>query len=529
VLDCVLSGGRILNGSGEPEFSTDVAIHGDRIARIGSCADLDARARIDCANLVIAPGFIDMHGHSDELLFVNPTAESKVRQGVTTEIGGNCGSSPGPLSDQEYADRRARLHERYGFDLGWRDLDGFFSALERSGTALNFCCLVGLGNTRDAVGGVDARPLTREALARECRLVAEACEQGAIGVSSGLIYPPGRFADANELTSLARAAATAGSPLYATHLRSEGDDLLDALDEALEIGRHAGVGVQLSHHKASGKKNWGKVQFSLERVERARAGGLDVALDQYPYKASSTGLDAILPSDVNVGSRAEVVARLDDPVYAALTAARLELEWGGRWNEVYVSTVSSTRNKPAEGKSMEEIAREAGRTPAAAAVRLLAEERLDVSAIFFTMCEADVQTVLSHDRTCIGSDASARSSSGPTSAGKPHPRAYGTFPRIFKRYVRDLRLLTLAEAVRRATWLPASRLGLRRRGRIAEDWYADLVAFDPARIADTSTYADPHRYPIGVRHVFVNGIPVVRDERTTGNLPGKALRRGRDL
>ena len=264
-------------------------------------------------------------------------------------------------------------------------------------------------------------------------------------------------------------------------------------------------------------------------VERARASGLDVVLDQYPYKASCTGLDVILPADVNVGGPEAVAARLRDPRYAALVAVRVELEYGGRWHEVLVSSVASQKNRHCEGMTIADIGRATGRSPVIAALRLLVEEQLDVAAIYFTMCEEDVQTVLSYGHTCIGSDASARAIAGVTASGKPHPRAYGTFPRIFKRYVRDERLLSLEEAVRRASALPARRLGLRDRGLIADSHFADLVVFDQRSIADTATYTDPHHYPTGINHVFVNGAAVVRDGQTTGARPGKVLRKGRDL
>jgi len=529
VLDFILTGGLIVDGTGKPGFVTDVAIAGDVIARVGDCSELAARERVGCAGAVVAPGFIDMHGHSDEVLLVNPLASSKLRQGITTEVGGNCGTSPAPLSHREQVDRALRLQTRHGLELSWTDFDGFFAALERAGCALNFCCLVGLGNTRDAVDGISPRPLDAGALERECSLVREACAQGAIGVSSGLMYPPGCFADAEELTALARAAGDAGGAFYATHLRSEGDQLEAAVEEALAVGRRAEASVQFSHHKAAGQKNWGKVHRTLALIDKAKSRGMDVGLDQYPYKASSTGLDAILPEDVKAGTRDDVIARLADARYAAALAARLEFEWGGRWNDIVISTVSTSRNRNVEGRSIAQIAAARGRPPAATVLRMLVEERLDVSAIYFTMCESDVRAVLSYGSTCIGSDAAARATSGPTSAGRPHPRAFGTFPRVFRRYVRETALLTLEEAVRRSTWLPATRLRLRRRGKVAEGWYGDIAVFDPQRIGDTATYVEPLCYPVGVRHVFVNGRPAVRDEATTGEMPGRVLRRGRDL
>lgn len=529
MLDVILRGGLIVDGTGTPAYRTDVAFKDGVIARIGDCAAADAAEHIECTGLAIAPGFIDMHGHSDEILLVDPLADAKIRQGVTTEVGGNCGASPGPLSQDEFNSRRRRYKDAYGFELETSTIGTFLDALESAEPVMNFCTLVGCGETRAAVGGIDDMPLDKATLQRQCDLVRAACEQGAIGISSGLIYPPGRFADIAELTALASAARDAGSPLYASHIRSEGQHLIEAVEEALAIGARAGVGVQLSHHKASGKANWGKVHDSLALVDRSRASGNDVVLDQYPYKASSTGLDVILPKDVNVGAADTVAERLADKRYAAVVAARVELEYGDRWDDVLIASVGSEKNRRFEGMTVAQIAHSEGRTPVAAALDLLAQERLQVAAIYFTMCEDDVRTVLSYAQTSIGSDASVRSVGGITAQGKPHPRAFGTFPRIFKRYVRDTKLLSLEEAVRRATRLPADRLGLRRRGELREGWYADVVVFDPQRIADMSTYEDPYQYPEGMPHVFVNGVSVVRDGRSTGDKGGRVLRRGRDL
>jgi N-acyl-D-amino-acid deacylase len=529
MLDLVFEGASICDGTGSPLFVTDLAIKDDRIARIADCSELESIARLDCRGLIVAPGFIDMHGHSDETLLVLPSADSKIRQGITTEVGGNCGTSPAPLAGMGLRERQDDLRRHYNLEPAWTDFHGFFSELERAQPSLNFCCLAGLGTIRSALDAIAPEPLESEGRTRAQRLVREACEQGAIGVSSGLIYSPGNAADTEELIALASAATAGGSPLYATHLRSEGDMLLEAVDEALEVGRHAQCAVQLSHHKASRRRNWGKVHDSLARAEQARTLGLDVVLDQYPYTASSTSLEVILPNDVRVGSRDEVASRLADRRYAALVAARVELDYGGRWHEVFVSAVSSLKNRKYEGMSIAEVASAMGCTPVAAALRLLTDEKLDVAAIYFTMCEDDVKTVLSYQYTAIGTDASVRANTGPTSSGKPHPRAFGTFPRIFKRYVRERPVLSLPEAVRRATSLAAQRLGLRQRGLLATEYFADLVVFDPKRIADTATYVDPHRYPDGIAHVMVNGKLVVRDGTVTGIRTGRVLRRGRDL
>jgi len=529
MLDVVLNGGLIVDGTGSSPFVTDVAFAGDRIVRIGDCSEHEAVMRLDCAGHAVTPGFIDMHSHSDEILLVLPTADSKIRQGITTEVGGNCGFSPAPLLGVAFDEKRDDMRRHYDVEPTWTDFDGFFRALEQSPPALNFCCLAGLGTIRSAIGELGAAPLDPDATARAEQLVREACEQGAIGISSGLIYPPGKSADTAELVALASAARRAGSPLYASHIRSEGDGLIEAVDEAIEVGRTSNCAVQLSHHKASGRRNWGKVHDTLAHVELARDRGLDVVLDQYPYKASSTGLDVMLPGDVNVGTREEVAARLSDPQYAALVAARIELEYAGRWHEVLIAAVGSAKNRPFEGQTLADVATETGRTPVAAALSLLVEEKLDVAAIYFTMSEDDIRTVLSYRNTSIGTDASARATSGVTATGKPHPRSFGTFPRIFKRYVRDVGLLTLQEAVRRATSLPAARLGLRGRGVLQEGNSADAVIFNPEQIADTATYSQPYCYPEGIVHVFVNGTAVVRDRALTGLRPGRILRRGRDL
>jgi N-acyl-D-aspartate/D-glutamate deacylase len=529
MLDVVLEHATIVDGTGAPGFRTDLALRGDRIVHIGDCAGLDAAERVDCRALVVAPGFIDMHGHSDEGLLALPTADSKILQGVTLEVGGNCGASPGPFSASTLSERREDLQSRYALDATWEDFGGFLDALDASPSAMNFCCLVGLGETRKAAGALTPGPLAKELLERQRALVRDACERGAIGVSSGLIYQPGSFAELDELASLAAAARDAGSPLYASHIRSEGDTLVEAVEEALTIGRRTGVAVQLSHHKASGRRNWGKVHDTLSRVERARMAGVDVVLDQYPYKASSTGLDVILPVDVNVGTRSEIAQRLADPAYFALTAGRIDLEYGGRWEEVLIAAVGSERNRDLEGLTVAAIAARTGAAPAAAALSLLRDESLDVAAIYFTMCEDDLRAVLQYANTCIGSDASVRAVHGITAHGKPHPRAFGTFPRVLKRYVRETRLLSLEEAVRRATGLAADRLGLRERGRIVDGYFADLVIFDPDTVSDESTYEDPFRYPAGIHSVYVNGTAVVRGGTITGSRTGRLLRRGRDL
>jgi N-acyl-D-amino-acid deacylase len=501
LISTVLENAEIVDGMGRSPYTTDVGIVADRIALIGDLRERDALVRIDCTGKTLAPGFIDTHSHSDELWLELPRCDGKIAQGVTTEIGGNCGSSFDP-----------------------RRIDEFLRDVERNGVALNVATLVGLGTTRRLISGDSERRLELDELQAQARIVRDACEQGAIGVSSGLIYPPSMYADTAELAALAAAARDARAPRYASHLRSEGDDLIAAVEEAIEIGRRAEVAVQFSHHKASGKKNWGKVHRSLELIDAARASGLDAYCDVYPYVASWTSLATILPAHARYGGTQATLERLADPESAGAIQLYLQLRHADDWHDMLITDVASEQNAQLAGMRMDEIARAWWLSPAAAAIRLLREEQLNVGAVFFKMCEDDVATVLSADFCCIGSDASVRALSGPTAKGVPHPRTFGTFPRVFGRYVRARKTLDLSEAVRRMTALPAAAFGLRERGAIAVGNYADIVVFDAQTIRDTATYEAPYQLPVGIEHVFVNGRAVLRDGEFTNERPGRALR-----
>lgn len=525
MIDTLISGAVIYDGEGSGALVADVAIVGDRIALIGNLGERDAHVRIDAAGLALAPGFIDVHSHSDELWLADGRCAGKILQGVTTEIAGNCGTSVAPL--RGLAERyKAQDARGVGVELAWRDLDEFFTLVERSGVALNVATLTGLGTIRRCVSGDRDDRLDDAELRAAGALVRETVEHGALGVSSGLIYVPSRYADARELVACARAARDAGAARYVSHIRSEGDDLLPAVGEAIDVGEQADVAVQLSHHKAAGKKNWGKVHRSLAAIDRARSRGAVVGADVYPYVASWTDLDTLLPPDALAGGRAATLARLRDPETAAALALRLELDHGETWHDVQISTVASERNAGLTGLRLDDIARVWRVSPARATLRLLAEEDLAVSAIFFSMNEDDVATVLSADFVSVGSDASARALDGPTAQGVPHPRTFGCFPRVFGRFVRGRGTLDISEAIRRMTSLPARQFAIAGRGRIAPGAYADLVLFDQTSIVDTATYERPFAYPIGVEHVWVNGRAVVAFGRLTGARPGRALRGG---
>jgi len=449
---------------------------------------------------------------------------------VTTEIGGNCGTSVAPLFGAALAKKR-RASRDYRLDVQWTTFDAFFTLVEREGVALNVASLVGLGTTRLCVAGEAARALGREELVAQERLVRSAIEEGALGVSSGLIYEPGRYADVDELAACAAAARDAGAPLYATHVRDEADFLEDAIAEALTVGARAEVAVQCSHHKAAGKRNWGKVHRTLRAIDQARGRGMSVACDAYPYVASWTELATILPDRVRDGGDDAAAERLRDPEQATAAAFAMELArdpslGGDGWETILITGVASERNAGIAGMRLDALAREWRTSPARAAIRLLIEEELRVEAVFFSLSEDDVAAVLSAGFCCVGSDASARAYAGITARGVPHPRTYGTFPRIFGRYVRGRRVFDAGEAVRRMTSLPAALFGLRDRGTIALGAHADLVVLDLERVIDRATYERPFAPPEGIRDVYVNGRAVVRNNLLTGARPGRVLRGG---
>jgi N-acyl-D-amino-acid deacylase len=510
---------------------TDVATYEGRVAIIGDCAGRDAHETVDCSDMALAPGFIDVHSHSDELWLVDGRALGKITQGVTTEIAGNCGTSVAPLYGEARV-RKVRDARTYRLDVDWTTFDEFFGAVERSGVACNVASLVGLGTTRACISGASDRRLEREELDAQARLVREAVDHGALGVSSGLIYEPGRYADLAELTACAIAAREAGAARYVSHVRDEGDELIAAIDEALAVGTAADVAVRCSHHKAAGRKNWGKVHRTLATIDRARAHGADVAIDAYPYVASWTELATILPDAIRRGGEAATLERLRDPAIAASTAMLLTIArdpalGGDSWHDILITDTGSDRNAGFAGYRLDEVAAHWHLSPARAAIRLLVEEELRVDCAFFSMSEDDVAAVLTADFCCIGSDASARAFDGPTARGVPHPRTYGCFPRVFGRFVRGRQLFSTAEAVRRMTSLPADLFGIAGRGRIALGAWADLVVFDAKRIVDRATYERPFVPPEGLRDCFVNGTAVIRAGEYTGTRPGRVLRGGR--
>ena len=522
--DLLIRGGTVIDGTGAPAYRGDVAVTNGRVTDVGTFTGRRAMRMIDARDKVVAPGFIDIHSHSDESMLVNSAMESALHQGVTLVVCGNCGGSSAPVlglaaeeADKEYA--------RLGVKRTWSHFYEYADVVERNGMSINVCSYVGHGTLRMCVMGADARPPTPDELAAMRALLARAMDEGAIGLASGLIYPPSAYGTTDELSSLCEVVRRSGG-LYASHIRNEGAKLLDAVDENLEIARRSKVRVQLSHHKASGQKNWGRVRDSVARIAAARKDGVDVQADQYPYTASSTGLAVTIPNWVHEGGSGKLTERLRDPAVRKRIRDE-ETETGRAWDRI---VIARARHHPEySGKSVADLAKAAGKDPLEWTCDTLVEHEGAVDIVHHSMSEDDVRFVMSQDWIAIGSDSRANAPYGPLSFGKPHPRSYGTFPRVLGRYARDEKVVTLEDAVRKMTSLTARHLRLRDRGEIRTGAFADLVVFDPAAIADVATYDDPHRYPRGIEHVIVNGTVAMDAGETTNERAGRFLRLGTDL
>jgi N-acyl-D-amino-acid deacylase len=528
MLDLKIEGATVIDGTGAAGSRADVGVGGEMIVAVGDLSREPAGRTLSVAGKVLAPGFIDMHSHSDWSLWANRRAESKIRQGVTTEVVGNCGFSPAPAAAEHLDDLRGFGLRRWpGLDFHWRSVGEYLDAFDAEGIALNVVQLVGHGTLRIAAMGFARRPPTADELKEMQRMLGEALEQGAWGLSTGLIYAPGSYAVTEEIVEVARGAHRRG--FYASHIRGEGATLLDAVREAIRIGRESELPVQVSHLKAAGRPNWGKVGEALGLIDAAVAEGLDVMADVYPYIASSTSLRTLLPDWALEGGLEAMVTRLGDPEVRERVRRELESPGTGQsltervgWDNILVSYCS--RRKDAEGRRLSEIAAARGTSPFDAALELIVDEGGQGAMILFQLDEADFRRALGHSRVMIGSDGMALAPYGPLGEGQPHPRSYGTFPRVLGEYAREQRALSLAQAVHKMTGLPARRLGLKDRGVIRPGARADLVVFDPKTVGDQATYEQPHRYALGVDQVIVNGRLVIRDGEHTGSLPGRVLR-----
>jgi len=522
IYDVIFAGGRVVDGTGAPWFRADVGLKGDRIAAVGDLSAARAHRRIDAQGLVVAPGFIDMLGQSEYHVLVDNRAASKITQGITTEITGE-GVSIAPLNARMIAEDE-EFYAHYGVVPDWTTLAGYFAALERARPALNLGTFVGAGGVRELVMGREDRPASAAELAAMQAAVAQAMEEGALGLSTSLLYVPGRFASTEEIIALAKVAARYGGS-YITHQRDEGDGIDPSLDEVFRIAREAAIPTQIHHLKTSGRKNWGRMPAVLARIEQARAEGLDVSANQYPWSASSNSLHASLPLWVREGERE---AMLSDPT--ALARARKDFleahpDWydGGAERVLVAATLEATL-KHYEGRTVGEIAQAEQKDAFDVLVHIVRASRGHTAKIHFTMSEDDVRAALRHPLVSMCTDSSARAEDGIYARQRSHPRGWGSAARILGRYVREEQLLGLEEAVRKMTSLPASRMGLHDRGILRPGLAADLVAFDPGTVQARSTFTDPMHYSAGIPYVVVNGQLVVDDGRITDARPGRVLR-----
>jgi N-acyl-D-amino-acid deacylase len=530
--DVIIANGRIVDGTGAPWFRGDIGIVGDRISAVGALGDAAAATRIEAGNLVVAPGFIDLLGQSEFNVLVDGRAASKILQGVTTEVTGE-GSSIAPVNDRLIAEAAPNA-EHFGVVQDWRTLADYFRRLEdRSHTAINVATFVGAGSIRNYVIGKDDRPATPAELTQMKQLVADAMEQGALGVSTSLQYVPDRFASTDEIVELATVAARYGG-VYFTHQRSESARIFESLDEVFTIAERAKIPAEIWHLKTAYKANFGKMPEVLRRIEAARARGLDVTANQYPYTRASNGLDSCLPLWAREGGFDKTLPRLKDPATRERikkdmddpNAATWENQWYGAngGDGVMLSSVLNRDLAKYEGMTLTEIGKAMGKDPRDAVIDLVIADRGESAVITSIMDEEDVRAALKHPLVGVGTDSGAQAEDGRLSESKSHPRAWGSFPRILGHYVRDQHLLTLEEAIRKMTSKAAARVHLADRGLLRRGMIADITIFDPATIRDRSTFDDPKHYATGVRHVFVNGSRVVADGAITSERPGRPLR-----
>ncbi|MBI5632087.1 MAG: D-aminoacylase [Nitrospirae bacterium] len=524
-IDLIIKQGLIFDGNGGMPVISDIAVKNDRIVGIGTFSENEAETIIQAKGMAVAPGFIDSHSHSDFTLIADNRAEGKICQGVTTEINGNCGMSGAPLYDKA-AERREEDLKELAIRQRWSSVRDYCSVIEKIGLALNTALLIGHGNIRGSIVGYDKRKPSATELIQMKQLLDISIREGGIGLSTGLIYPPGIYSDTDELVALSEVLRPYGL-IYASHMRSEGTALLESVHEVISISRSAGINAHISHIKTAGEQNWRKADAAIDLIRAAREEGMEISCDRYPYVASSTDLDSLLPSWAFEGGNDEELQRLRSAEMLLKMRHELLEQVKDRtyWQRVIISSVVSPSRAWMEGMTIAKISDRLGCDEIDTLFSILREEKLRVSAIFLSMSEENLGKFLSLPFCAIGSDSSARCFEGPTRLGKPHPRTFGTFPRFFGKYVRDEKLMPLSEAIRRVTMLPAEIFGLRGRGQLREGFSADIVVFDPDTISDRATFENPFLKPAGIPYVLVNGTPAVWEGEPTRQLPGQMLRR----
>ena len=527
--DVIIKDGTVYDGSGGDGRKADVVLRGDRVAGVGDFKDARAKLVIDAHGLAVAPGFVNMLSWSTESLIADGHSQSEIRQGVTTEIMGE-GESMGPVNDR-VREKMLRDQKDIRYEITWTTLADYLRFLETRGISCNVASFIGATTIRENVIGFEDKTPTPRQLDEMRALVRQEMEAGALGIGTSLIYPPAFYAKTPELIEMCKVAAKYQGK-YISHMRSEGNQLLEAVDELIRISREANIPAEVYHIKAAGESNWPKLDALLARIEAAQKDGLKITADMYTYTAAGTGLDACLPPWTEDGGYPALFKRLRDPATRAKIAAEVKTP-SDAWENLYLAAGSpdkillvgfkSEKLKPLTGKSLAEVAKMRGKDPVETIMDLIAEDESRIDSIYFLMSEENVRKELAKSWISFGSDEASQAPEGAFLKSNPHPRAYGNFARVLGKYVRDEKVIPLGEAIRRLSALPATNLGLDHRGFLKEGMFADVVVFDPATIADRATFAEPHQYAVGMKHVFVNGVPVIKDGEHTGATPGRAL------
>ncbi|MFW9905116.1 MAG: amidohydrolase family protein [Candidatus Thorarchaeota archaeon] len=535
--DLIIKNSKIIDGTGNPWYHTDIGIRNGKITKLGRLDKAKTERSINANGLVVTPGFINPHSHSDFAIPFDPHLESSVRQGITTEVIGNCGDSLAPINRDKIKvfEKMVNIFSPPGetLKITWESFDEYLDTIRRGGCTTNIAPLVGFGTIRIAGGpGFEDRPPNPDELHQMKLYVHEAMQAGAFGMSTGLIYTPQIYAQTEEVIELAKVVAEYGG-LYFSHIRGEGETVIKAVEELIQIVEKSGcMSGQVAHHKVSGRSNWGKSIETLLLMERANQKGLNISCDQYPYNRSMTSLITILPPWVHIGGIENIIERLEDSnVLEQIKNDFIQgIQGWGNWmkefgtEKIFISSVKTDRWKEVEGRSISEITKLKGKQDDfTTVIDLIREEKGEVSVIIEGMQEEDIRRIMMNKYTMIGTDGWGVAPTGILGHGKPHPRFYGTYPRVLGKYVREEGLLTLEDAIRKMTSFPAQKLGLQDRGIIRKNMWADVVVFDPNEVIDRATYNNPHQFPVGIKHVIVNGEIVVEDERQTEKLPGKIL------